>query len=322
MQARALTLSLCLLAMPVLRSNAQQLTLPLWPHGTPEPPQTTKPEDDNGVPVSTLPADHHMLSLSNVTVPTLSLYVPQNANGAAVVVFPGGGYVHLAWTKEGTDTCDWLNSIGVTCVLVKYRVPEPHYPESPADLEDAQQAIRLTRQHAEAWHIDPKRVGVLGYSAGGNLAALLSLYPNDHHVDGTKAAADVPGVHGRLNGQTMLTDAVDAKPDFTILVYPAYLAIDPAQVTLNPIYTPSANTPPTFVTAAENDKTYGRNALVYYRALLEAGVPAELHYYPTGGHGFGVHPNGPPGDWTQLATRWMQLQGIIPDKIEAADASR
>jgi acetyl esterase/lipase len=281
---------------------AQQATMPLWPHGTPEPAQTTSVETDNNVAVSTFPAGHKATSLANVTVPTLTVYPAphDNRNGAAALVFPGGGYTHLAWTKEGIDTCDWLNSIGVTCLLVKYRVPEAHYPESHADLEDAQQAIRMARQHATEWHLDPTRIGVVGFSAGGNLAALLSTHFNDDHVASTPAASDA-------------AVTLDARPDFAILAYPAYLAISPAQTELDPTYTPSATTPPTFITAAETDKVYGRNSLVYYRALFEAAVPSELLMFPRGGHGFGTFPIGAPAHWTDHAAEWLRHIGMIPN---------
>jgi acetyl esterase/lipase len=288
-------------------ARAQQ-TLPLWPHGTPEPPQTAEPETDSGKPVSSFPAGHVATSLANVTVPTLTVYPPHHDNnGAAAIVFPGGGYTHLAWTKEGTATCDWLNALGMTCLLVKYRVPEPHYPQSYADLEDAQQAIRLARAHAADWHLDPTRIGVVGFSAGGNLAALLATHPDDAHIASTPAAPDAPL-------------KLSARPDFAVLVYPAYLALDPAQTDLDPAFTPTTGLPPIFLTAAEDDKNYGRNALVYYRALLDAHAPAELHFYPYGGHGFGVTPKGAPAHWTERAATWLRLIGTIPTPAVASDS--
>jgi acetyl esterase/lipase len=280
-------------------ARAQQLTLPLWPHTTPEPPQTSQPETDDGKPVSGYPSGHKANSLANVTVPTLALYPAQHPTGAAAIVFPGGGYTHLAYNKEGITTCDWLNSIGVTCMLIKYRVPEPHFPTSYSDLEDAQQAIRIARAHAKEWHIDVNRVGVVGFSAGGNLAALLSTHFDDAHITSTPAAADV-------------NTAITARPDFVILVYPAYLALDPGQTALDPTYTPGPTTPPTFLVAAENDKTYARNSLVYYTALLDAGMPAEMHFFSGGGHGFGVYPVGAPSQWTELAAHWLRIRGFIP----------
>jgi acetyl esterase/lipase len=276
----------------------------------------TAPETDLGTPNP----EHTPVSLTNVTQPTLTVYLPPPARTvhAAALVFPGGGYQRLAYTKEGLETCHWLNSLGMACLLVKYRVPQPsndtgRYPADPADLEDAQQAMRLTRARAAEWHIDPAKIGVVGFSAGGNLAVLLSTHPDDNHIASTPAAADVPGVHGRLNGTPQLTDPLDAAPNFAIVIYPAYLAIPPAETALNPTYTPSRFTPPTFLLQAEDDAGYGHNALVYYRALMDAKVPAELHYFASGGHGFGMHPAGKPEEhWTLLAELWLRDLGILP----------
>ena len=297
-------------------ARAQQPILPLWPHGTPEPPQTTEPEADVTRPTDPLDAGHHSVRLTNVTVPTITVYKPaHDGNGAAALVFPGGAYIRLSWNAEGTDACQWLNSVGVTCVLVKYRVPQPpgeagHYPADPADLEDAQQAMRITRAHAAEWHLDPHRIGVIGFSAGGNLAVLMSTHPDDNHVESTPAAADVPMQGGA---------PVDARANFAIVVYPAYLPVPPAQTELNPVYTPNAFTPPTFLLQAENDRGYGKNALVYYRALLDTGHPAQLHYYATGGHGFGVHPAGTPEEhWTDLAATWLREIHAIPERRSSA----
>jgi acetyl esterase/lipase len=297
MSLRALSLALALTLVSAAQAQKAPTAMPLWPHTTPEPPQVTEPEMDFGHPAPGKPA----INLSNVTIPTLTVYSPTGVKntGAAALVFPGGGYVHLAWTKEGLNTCDWLNSIGITCLLVKYRVPEPHYPDSYADLEDAQQAIRLARAHAAEWHIEPNRIGVLGFSAGGNLAALMSTHSDDAHIATTPAAADAN-----------LT--LSAQPNFAILVYPAYLALSPDQTALDPTYAPNKLTPPTFLVAAEDDTHYGKNSPVYYRALTEAGVPAELHMFASGGHGFGVHPAGSPGEWPDLAASWLRSIKIIP----------
>lgn len=297
----------------VAPAHAQTTVLPLWPHATPEPPQTTEPEIDTTKPTDALFNGKRSQRLTNVTVPTLTVYSPPPSRDThvAALVFPGGGYVRLAWNGEGTDTCDWLTSIGVTCLLVKYRVPQPngdagHYPADPADLEDAQQAMRLAREHAAEWHINPDRIGVIGFSAGGNLAVLLCTHPDDVHVLSTPAAPDVPTVNGTPRS---------AKPNFAILGYPAYLAIPPAETELSPVYTPNQFTPPTFLIQAENDKGYGHNALVYYRALMDAHIPAELHYFATGGHGFGIDPPHTPEEhWTHLATFWLHTTGILPSE--------
>jgi len=300
------------LASILLASAVQaQTVLPLWPHGTPEPAQTTEPETDVTKPTDGLISGRRTARLTNVTNPTLSVYLAHNGNGAAALVFPGGSYTRLAWNGEGTDACEWLNSMGVTCLLVKYRVPEKgRYPDNPADLEDAQQAMRLARAHAAEWHIDSNRIGVVGFSAGGNLAVLLSTHPDDNHVESTPAASQVPMQSGA---------PIDARVNFAIVVYPAYLPVPPAQTELDPVYTPNAFTPPTFLIQAENDRGYGKNALVYYRALLDTGHPAQLHYYATGGHGFGVHPAGTPEEhWTDLAATWLREIHAIPERRSSA----
>jgi acetyl esterase/lipase len=302
MRIRGVGLLLAVLGGLLLRAAAaQQIVLPLWPHALPQAAQTAEPEADISKPTDQI-SGHHTSLLTNITHPTLTVYAPSAARNthAAALVFPGGGYYDLAWDGEGLDTCGWLNRIGMTCILVKYRVPEKeHYPANPADLEDAQQAMRMTRAHAAEWHIDPNKIGAMGFSAGGNLAALLSLYPGDHSVEQTPAAAEVDAT-------------IDARPNFAILVYPAYLAIDPEQTTLDPVYTPKASTPRTFVVAAEDDTSYGKNSLVYYRALMDAQRPAELHMYPHGGHGFGMYPAGTPAHWTALAAEWLRGIHVLP----------
>jgi acetyl esterase/lipase len=293
-----------------------QTVIPLWPHGTPEPPQTAAPQQDVTKPGDALISGHRIARITNVTQPTLTIYPPTpNAgnNGAAALVFPGGGYVRLAWTGEGIDACRWVNSIGMTCFLVKYRVPEKgRYPDNAADLEDAQQAMRIARSRAGRWHVDPSRIGVMGFSAGANLAVLLSDHYDDHHIESTAAARDIPRSERRPNGGLELTGIPSARPDFVILAYPAYLSQPPDNTTLSPVYAPSSSTPPTFLIQAENDHRYIDSSLVYLRALKDAGVPAELHIYATGGHGFGMHPVGRPEEhWTQTAHLWLNSLGVF-----------
>ncbi len=303
-----------LLLIVAISASAQKATLPLWAHGAPEPAQTTEPESDVTKPTDNMISGHRTARLTNVTKPTLTVYAPPRSvknTGAAALVFPGGGYRILAWDGEGIDTCNWLNSVGMTCLLVKYRVPEQgHYPDNFADLEDAQQAMRLARAHAKEWLIDPDRIGVVGFSAGGNLAVLLSTHADDKHVESTPAAADVDA-------------KINARPNFAIVVYPAYLivpsdATNPGSppalpLTLDAVYAPNSLTPPTFLIQAENDKGYGRNAPVYFQALAAANLPAELHMYATGGHGFGMHPpNMPEEHWPDLAAAWLASLHIIP----------
>ena len=275
---------------------AQKVTLPLWPNGAPEPYQGNAPEADITKPSDPLVAGKKLTHLTNVSKPTLAIYPPTTAanTGAAVVVFPGGGYRILAYDLEGTEVCTWLNSIGVTCALVKYRVPFPnHYPENAADLEDAQQAMRITRSHAAEWHINPNRIGVLGFSAGAHLAAVLS-----NHADYKR-----PGEPA---------NETDARPDFALIIYPGYLATGPALDKLSPGIDPTSNTPPTFLLQAEDDPVHEENALVYYQALKEAKVPAELHIYAQGGHGYGLRPtNLPITHWPVLAETWLHTIHVL-----------
>ena len=167
--------------MSAISAPAQQQTLLLWPGGNPEPSKVVGPEIDPTTDANRIVSGKVTIRVTNVSTPSLTVYSPAPAKntGAAALVFPGGSYIRLAWNIEGTEVCDWLNSIGMTCVLVKYRVPEEgHYPENVEDLEDAQQAMRLTRAHASEWKIDPNRIGVIGFSAGAHLAAVLSTHPD------------------------------------------------------------------------------------------------------------------------------------------------
>jgi acetyl esterase/lipase len=302
--------SLLLALLAPLAATAQQTSLPLWPHQPPEPPTTTAPERDVTTPDMPLISGHRSARLTPITQPMLYVYPPLHvrANGAAVVVFPGGGYARLAWDGEGLDSCRWLNSLGITCLLVKYRVPQPHYPAGFADLEDAQQAMRLARAHAIEWRLNPNRIGVMGFSAGAHLVVALSQHADDNHVLSTPAAPDV-------------NSTIDAKPDFALVIYPGYLAQDsPAgpRTVLDPTLAPTASTPPTFLLQAENDPVHVENTLVYYRALLDVHVPAELHVYATGGHGFGLHPvNSQESNWTALAATWLRTIGVLPHEVTA-----
>jgi acetyl esterase/lipase len=239
--------------------------------------------------------------VTNVSKPMLMVYSPEASKntGAAALVFPGGSYVRLAYNIEGTEVCEWLNSIGMTCLLVKYRVPEQgHYPENVEDLEDAQQAMRLARMHAAEWHIDPQRIGAIGFSAGAHLAAVLSTHPD-------------------FQGKNVPPSTVDAKPAFQILLYPGWLNGSDGKV--NPTVAPTAATPPTMIVMAENDYTaHVENALVYFNALKDAKVPAELHLFAEGGHGFGLRPTALPiSHWPVFAETWLHTIHVLGDSSQA-----
>jgi acetyl esterase/lipase len=273
-------------------------TLELWPGEAPDPVPTKGPETDTTTAKDNLIAGKPLIRLGNVSKPTLTLYSPKGANtGAAVVVFPGGGYNILAIDLEGTEVCDWLNSAGITCVLVKYRVPSTGpYPKSPAALEDAQRAVSLTRAHAAEWHIDANRIGVLGFSAGAHLAAALST----HYDKRLYAAIDA-------------ADQVSCRPDFAVIVYPGYLA-DAEQSFLDKLdIHPTAQTPPSFIVQAEDDPVHIENSTTYFLALKQAKVPAELHIYAKGGHGYGLRSQAdlPVTTWPKSVEVWLHTIHIL-----------
>ena len=238
----------------------EHATITLWPHGAPAPamepgaapmPATPSgPEHDTTTPAEPTIAGRSIVRLGNVTVPTITLYLAPKAKntGAAVMVFPGGAYRILAIDLEGTEVCDWLNSIGVNCLLVKYRVPGTGpFPKSSAALQDAQRALGLAREHAADWGVDPHRIGVLGFSAGAHLAAALSthydqrLYP---HIDAA--------------------DDQSCKPDFALIIYPGYLALADKNMEFNPDIPVTASTPPTFLVQAEDDPVHVENVTQYF----------------------------------------------------------
>ena len=283
----------------VTGARAQRITLPLWPNGTPEPSTVSGPERDGTKPTDRPIAGRPVLRLTDISYPSLTVYQPEGAKrtGAAVVVFPGGSYRILAFDLEGTEVCEWLNSIGMTCVLVKYRVPvDGHFPEKVEDLEDAQQAMRLTRAHAAEWHIDHARVGALGFSAGGHLVVILG-----NHADFKRAGApDTP------------ESKLDARPNFVVVIYPGYLADAPDLTKIGSAIGPSANTQPTFLLQAEDDPVHEENSLLYFQALKELKVPAELHIYAQGGHGYGLRPTElPVTHWPVLAETWFHTIHVL-----------
>ncbi|MGA2806655.1 MAG: alpha/beta hydrolase [Terracidiphilus sp.] len=274
------------------------LTLPLWPNAAPDASANPGAEADMTTAKDKLIAGRPVIRLGNVSTPTLTLYQPKGKNsGAAVVVFPGGGYQILAIDLEGTEVCDWLNSAGITCVLVKYRVPNTGpYPKSPAALQDAQRALGLVRSHAAEWGIDPNRIGVLGFSAGAHLAAALST-----HFD------------QRLYPPQDAADKLSCRPDFGVIVYPGYLALADKNFAPNPEINPTANTPPQFIVQAEDDPVHVENAVVYFTALKNAKVPAELHIYTEGGHGYGLRRTAlPVTSWPESVETWLRTIKILP----------
>jgi acetyl esterase/lipase len=244
-------------------------------------------------------AGRQWLEVDNVTQPTMTVYSPRGKNtGVAMVVFPGGGYSCLAIDLEGTEICDWLTSRGITAVLLKYRVPlkktEPYTQPSPLALEDAQRTLSLVRYHAAEWGIDPHRIGVIGFSAGGHMVAATSTHFDKRSYPAADAA-----------------DQESCRPDFAIACYPGHLW-DGHDFNLNPDVPVTKNTPPTFLLQAEDDHVDGvEQSLVYYIALKKARVPVEMHLYAQGGHGFGLRPSKfPITGWPRLVETWLGTIGM------------
>ncbi len=270
----------------------------IWPGAAPDAQPVPGPESYT---LSTDPvAGKPWVMVVNVSQPTMTVYSPKGTNtGVAMVVFPGGGYQCLAIDLEGTEICDWLTSRGITAVLLKYRVPLKKvgpYGEAPPALEDAQRTVGLVRFHAAEWQIDPRKIGVIGFSAGGHMAAAMST-----HFD------------RRLYPAVDAADKESCRPDFAIPCYPGHLWNDDKGFKLNPNVPVTTNTPPTFLLQAENDHVDGvEQSLVYYIGLKKAGVPVEMHLYAEGGHGFGLRRTKLPiTRWPELVETWLGTIGMI-----------
>ena len=309
----------------VWQPSPGNLQVPIWPGAAPDPQPVAGPEFSETSGKDFLPGGRPAVGVSNVTQPTMTVYSPKGKNtGAAIVVFPGGSYQVLAIDLEGSEVCDWLTPRGITCVLLKYRVtdvgPYPKsgpYPESPMALEDAQRTVGLVRFHAKEWHIDPHKIGVLGFSAGGHLSAAMSTH-----------------FQKRLYPAVDDADKESCRPDFAVVIYPGHLSLSAAErdakqgtkkfvvphsatadrnLGLNPDLHVTSQTPPTFLLQAEDDHVDNVNdSLAYYIALKNAGAPVEMHLYAQGGHAFGLRRTKfPITGWPQLVETWLETIGMI-----------
>ena len=274
--------------------------VPLWPEGLAiQRPESDKPEEvGNG---SRLVAGRTWTWASYVSRPTMTVYPPKGRNTrAAILVLPGGGYQAVAMDLEGTEVCDWITKHGLTCVLLKYRVPQAwrhdHVEEAPKvqlPLQDAQRAMGLLRHRASSYGIDPHKIGVIGFSAGGHLAAAVS---NAEKLTYTPIDE---------------VDRESSRPDFAIVVYPGHLWKETSPRTsleLSPWVEISSHAPPTLLIHSMNDPTDNvRHSLSYGLALNDAGVPVEMHLYARGGHAFGMRPTSDPitTEWPALVEKWL-----------------
>lgn len=296
------------------RPAAGATEIALWPQGLQiEQPRPGRGEESG---LAGNVAGRPWRWVAYVNRPSMIIYPPRGRNtGAAMMVFPGGGYAVLAIDLEGTEVCDWLSSRGITCVLVKYRVPGTgpwmddacncrRIPETPMALQDAQRAIGLLRQRAASLGVDPHKIGVVGFSAGGHIVA------------------GVSNTAARTYARVDAADDLSSVPDFAMALYPGHLWANaddpdhapPGDLTLASDIHVSAQTPPTFIVMAEDDRIDGvRMALAYYVALRAVAAPVEMHLYAHGGHAFGLRrTNQPITEWPDLAERWMRGIGVLP----------
>ena len=285
--------------------RAQVETVPLWDDRIPN--AIDKPDYEE----TQVFEDSLLSKVMRVSIPSLNIYHPKTPNGTAIVICPGGGYQHLSMYKEGQKVAEWLNDLGITAVVLKYRLPSDSTMTDKriGPLQDAQEAMRYVRRHAKAWKVNTNKIGVLGFSAGGHLAATLSTqYDRDIYDH----------------------DGESARPDFSILVYPVISMQDSIthigsrrnllgdNSTKNDLAQYSneaqitAQTPPAFLAHATNDTSVtDQNSVMYYTSLGAYSVPAELHLYKDGGHGFGMGRIGVHASWPNDCERWLRKQGII-----------
>ncbi len=315
-------LTCCLVSFTVFadqfiwQPSAEHHQIPLWPKN--KMPNALKSVTSEYATTVTKPliAGKPWTAIFQVSNPTLTLYQPvKNNSGTAIMVFPGGGFSILAIDLEGSEVCHWLTAKGITCVLLKYRVPdsgpawhhECHchiHPKAPTALEDAERAMGLIRLNAKAWHINPNKIGIMGFSAGGYMVADLSTHFKNrvyHPID--KA------------------DLLSCRPDFAIALYPGHMRTDGQYFKLNPNIHFSKNSPPTFILQAENDPEDNiNNSLLYYMGLKNADVPVEMHLYAKGGHAFGLRATRfPITHWPHLVMQWLNSIGMLSLKSDASN---
>jgi len=291
-----LVFALTALNPPLARSADQLPVFDVWPKGAPG-----EKGDIGDEKATTAKGRDTITSVTNVSKPTLTLYRPakDKNTGAAIVVAPGGGYTNLAWEHEGTMVGEWLRSIGVTGVVLKYRVPRrPDAPKGEPPLgalQDAQRAISVTRAHAREWDLDSNRIGMLGFSAGGHLTAWAATNSDKRSYEATDGA-----------------DTASCRPDFAVLIYPGGLVSRENKEQLAPEIRVSKDTPPCFFALAYNDNGPLDGSLKMIAALKKAGVTAELHVYSAGGHGFGMRAGEKPhATWPKRAEEWMRAEGVL-----------
>jgi len=308
MKAIKQTLSTIFLTLFISTAYSQNPVLKVWPNGIPgeikNDTYTEKVTESNGV----------ISRYEKVTDPTLTVFLPtaEKATGTAVIICPGGGYSALAFDHEGYAVARWLNENGIAGIILKYRLPSDLIMKnkSVGPLQDAQEAIRMIRRNKEHWKIDPHKIGILGFSAGGHLASTLSTHYSEKVYD--------------------VTDTTSARPDFSLLIYPVITADssfthagsrrnligdNPSKDAVSHFSNElqiTQNTPPAFLVHSSDDKAVPvKNSLVYYEALIKNNIIAEMHIFQKGGHGYGLSAGkGTQASWPELCIKWLNANGF------------
>jgi len=302
-------LIILLFIMNVLIVRSQTVTLKLWPEGIPG--SKTDPSYVEKITIT----DGKTIRCEKVVTPDLTVFLPEpeKSNGAAVMICPGGGYGALAFDHEGNAIAKWLNDNGIAGIILKYRLPSDLImkDKSIGPLQDAQEAMRVIRRHAEEWKIDPKKVGVIGFSAGGHLASTISTHYAEKVYD--------------------VKDNTSARPDFSLLIYPVVsmdtlvthrgsrnnlLGLKPGDDLVRRFSNElqiTADTPPAFlVHSSDDDAVPVMNSIGYYKGLQKNKIPAELHIFQKGGHGYGLAiGRGTESSWPDLCIKWLKAMGLI-----------
>ena len=280
-----------------LKGDESHQEIPLWPEGA-------VPDEPDNIEQRKKPTtvdSFGKMRIAYVDRPTLTVYKApkQKANGTGVIICPGGGYNILAWTHEGVEIAQWLNSIGVTAFILKYRVPrrDPDQPHA-LPLQDAQRAIRIVRSNAKKWNVDSKRIGLLGFSAGGHLTVM----SGSHYEKKTYSRIDE-------------RDDFNARPDFLIPIYPAYLGDKVKKEKLSDLVVINKKTPPTFIAITHDDGDRAYYSALLYAALKKNNVVGEIHIYSKGGHGYGLRKsNNPVHTWPDRCRDWLKSMGYLDKK--------
>lgn len=294
MLLKAFTFALASVLGTVAASATEPQTLPLWPEGA---PSKAKPTSEATAKLIQSYGGATSTRLTNITEPTITIYKPENPNGTAVIVAPGGGFMFLSYSFEGTQVCEWLSSIGVTGVLLKYRTPtRDELDPFVIPVEDAQRAMGLVRKHAKEWGVHENKIGLLGFSAGANLAGhaawdrITRTYPQKAEYD------DLRG------------------PDFLVFIYGGGFLdkTNKAGISFRPDFKLPADAPPAFFLVAHDDKNNPIEAAMLYLEYKKQELPAELHIMTKGGHGFGMRDAGHPiNQWPKRLQEWMTSMGYL-----------